>query len=77
MTSIADLASIVTSGATCVALVFAGVQLQQTRASDRRRCRVEIEGVAVSWRLSPALRFDVIPGFCDLLFSMRTGWCAA
>jgi len=27
--------------------------------------------------LSPALRFDVIPGFCDLLFSMRTGWCAA
>lgn len=50
MTSIADLASIVTSGATCVALVFAGIQLQQTRASDRRRRRVEIDGVAVSWR---------------------------
>lgn len=50
MTSIADTASIVTSGATCVALVFAGLELQRSRARDRRRRRVEIEGVAVSWR---------------------------
>jgi hypothetical protein len=49
MVSIADTASIVTSGATCIALVFAGVQLQQSRAHDRRARRVEIEGVAVSW----------------------------
>jgi hypothetical protein len=52
MTSIADLASIVTSGATCVALVFAGLELQRSRAQDRRRRQVEIEGVAVSWRPS-------------------------
>lgn len=50
MISIADLASIMTSGATCVALVFAGLQLQRTRARDQFRRRVEIEGVAVSWR---------------------------
>ena len=50
MTSIADIASIVTSGATCVALVFAGVELQRSRARDQRRRRIEIEGVAVSWR---------------------------
>jgi len=49
MTSIADLASIVTSGATCVALVFAGLELQRSRAQDRRRHQVETEGVAVSW----------------------------
>ena len=49
MTSIADLASIVTSGATCVALVFAGLELQRSRAHDRYRRQVEIEGVAVSW----------------------------
>jgi hypothetical protein len=49
MTSIADLATIVTSGATCVALVFAGLELQRSRAQDRRRRQVETEGVAVSW----------------------------
>lgn len=46
----ADIASIVTSGATCVALIFAGLELRQSRARDRRRRQVEIEGVAVSWR---------------------------
>lgn len=50
--SIADLASIVTSGATCVALVFAGLELQRSRAQDRRRRQVETDGVAVSWRPS-------------------------
>ena len=50
MSSIADLASIVTSGATCVALVFAGLELQRSRAQDRRRRQVETEGVAVAWR---------------------------
>jgi hypothetical protein len=50
MTTIADTASIVTSGATCVALVFAGLELQRSRARDRRRRQVELEGVAVSWR---------------------------
>jgi hypothetical protein len=49
MSGIADLASIVTSGATCVALVFAGLELQRSRAQDRRRRQVETEGVAVSW----------------------------
>jgi hypothetical protein len=52
MSSIADLASIVTSGATCVALGFAGLELQRSRAQDRRRRQVETEGVAVSWRPS-------------------------
>jgi hypothetical protein len=50
MASIADTASIVTSGATCIALVFAGLELQRSRARDRRRRRIEVEGVAVSWR---------------------------
>ena len=50
MTGLADIASIVTSGATCVALVFAGLELRQSRARDRRNRQVEIEGVAVSWR---------------------------
>ena len=50
MSGVADIASIVTSGATCVALVFAGLELRQSRARDRRRRQVEIEGVAVSWR---------------------------
>ena len=50
MTGLADTASIVTSGATCVALVFAGLELRQSRARDRRNRQVEIEGVAVSWR---------------------------
>ncbi len=49
MVSIADLASIATSGATCVALVFAGLEFQRSRAQDRRRRQVETEGVAVSW----------------------------
>lgn len=50
MVTITDAASIVTSGATCVALVFAGRELQLSRALDWRRRRVELEGVAVSWR---------------------------
>jgi len=37
MVSIADLASIATSGATCVALVFAGLELQRSRAQVRHR----------------------------------------
>ena len=49
MTGLADIASIVTSGATCAALVFAGLELRQSRARDRRNRQVEIEGVAVSW----------------------------
>jgi hypothetical protein len=49
MTGLADIASIVTSGATCVALVFAGLELRQSRARDRRNRQAEIEGVAVSW----------------------------
>jgi hypothetical protein len=50
--SIADIASIVTSGATCVALIFAGLELRRSRAEDRRRRVVETEGVAVAWRPS-------------------------
>jgi hypothetical protein len=50
MASITDTASIVTSGATCVALVFAGIELLRSRRRDQRRRRVELEGVAVSWR---------------------------
>src|SRR5215472_8739535 len=50
MAGLADIASIVTSGATCVALIFAGLELRQSRARDRRNRQVEIEGVAVSWR---------------------------
>lgn len=49
MSNVADIASIVSAGATCVALVFAGVELRRSRAADRRKRRVEIEGVAVSW----------------------------
>jgi hypothetical protein len=49
MTGLADIASIVTSGATCAALAFAGLELRQSRARDRRNRQVEIEGVAVSW----------------------------
>jgi hypothetical protein len=49
MTGLADIASIVTGGATCAALVFAGLELRQSRARDRRNRQVEIEGVAVSW----------------------------
>jgi hypothetical protein len=49
MSSPADIATIVTAGATCVALVFAGLELRRSRAHDRRKRRVEIEGVAVSW----------------------------
>jgi hypothetical protein len=49
MSDLADLASIVTAGATCVALVFAGSELHRSRAHDLRKRRVEIEGVAVSW----------------------------
>lgn len=49
MSSLADLASIATAGATCVALVFAGSELRRSRAHDLRKRRVEIEGVAVSW----------------------------
>src|SRR5258708_19656759 len=49
MTGLADIASIVTSGGTCAALVCAGLELRQSRARDRRNRQVEIEGVAVSW----------------------------
>jgi hypothetical protein len=49
MTGLADMASIVTAGATCVALVFAGSELRRPRAHDVRKCQVETEGVAVSW----------------------------
>jgi hypothetical protein len=52
MTSIADIASIAANGATCVALVFAGVELRRSRSQDRRRLQIETEGVAVSWRPS-------------------------
>lgn len=49
MSGLADIASILTAGATCVALVFAGLELRRSRLEDQRRRRVEIEGVAVSW----------------------------
>lgn len=49
MSGLANLASIVSAGATCVALLFAGLELRRSRKDDQRRRRVEIEGVAVSW----------------------------
>jgi hypothetical protein len=49
MSDLADVASMVTAGATCVALLFAGSELRRSRAHDLRKRRVEIEGVAVSW----------------------------
>jgi hypothetical protein len=53
MSGIVDAASIVSitgSAATCVALVFAGLQFRQSRALDTYRRQVEVDGVAVSWR---------------------------
>lgn len=49
MSGPADIASIVAAGATCLALVFAGLELRRSRAHDRRKRRIEVEGVAVSW----------------------------
>jgi hypothetical protein len=49
MSDLAAIASTVSAGATCVALVFAGLELRRSRAEDLRKRRVEIEGVAVSW----------------------------
>jgi hypothetical protein len=49
MSDLAAIASTVSAGATCVALVFAGLELRRSRAQDLRKRRVEIEGVAVSW----------------------------
>jgi hypothetical protein len=50
MNGFASVAGIVSSIATCIALVFAGVEFRRSRAQDRRRRQVEIGGVAVSWR---------------------------
>ncbi|MGI8448224.1 MAG: hypothetical protein ACR2MP_13790 [Streptosporangiaceae bacterium] len=49
MDGVADIASIVSAAATCVALVFAGFELRRSRTHDQRKRRIEIEGVAVSW----------------------------
>ena len=49
MSNLETIASAVSAGATCVALVFAGLELRRSRAQDLRKRRVEIEGVAVSW----------------------------
>jgi hypothetical protein len=45
-----SVASIVSSVATCVALIFAGFEFRRSRRQDRHNRKVEIEGVAVSWR---------------------------
>jgi hypothetical protein len=50
MSGFASVAGIVSSIATCIALVFAGFEFRRSRAEDRRRRQIEIEGVAVSWR---------------------------
>ena len=50
MNSFVNVASLVSSAATCAALIFAGLQFQRSRRQDRHKRQVEIDGVAVSWR---------------------------
>jgi len=50
MNMVAYVASIVSSAATCAALIFAGLQFRWSRRQDQHNRQVEIEGVAVSWR---------------------------
>jgi hypothetical protein len=50
MSMVAYVASIVSSAATCAALIFAGLEFRRSRREDQRNRRVAIEGVAVSWR---------------------------
>ena len=50
MNAFASVAGVVSSIATCVALIFAGIEFRRVRSQDRLKRQVEIEGVAVSWR---------------------------
>jgi hypothetical protein len=52
MSGFAYAASIVSSLATCIALIFAGLEFRRSRARDRHKRQVESEGVAVSLRPS-------------------------
>lgn len=50
MSIFAYVAGIVSSVATCAALIFAGLEFRRSRAQDRHKRQVELEGVAVSWQ---------------------------
>jgi hypothetical protein len=50
MNAFASVAGVVSSAATCIALIFAGFEFRRSRTQDRRKRQVEIDGVAVSWR---------------------------
>ena len=60
-----DVASWVSGLATSVALIFAVWQVRQLRKRDMRDRRVELEGVAVSWRAPKVPRSSDVEGMAD------------